>query len=517
MQSVRRTASSAAWHAASGIVCAMAISVLTAPVARGQTPPKPASAPTDRVEALQASLDELRKLIDGQRGLIEQQGARLATQEREIEVLKQRVDDTSHVALTANNAVADLKQQPPAPTVPAALEQRLADIEETVQRGPEMVAPAVSAGEFPGSIRVPGTDTNFKMGGQVRMTAVHSLGPLGVDDRFITSSIPVGTASAGDDERTTYTATPSRLNMDLRTPSRLGDVRSFLEWDFANSSKGARLRQAFIQIRRWVVGQTWSTFSDPEAEPMGVDFEGLNAISLFRQAQIRFTQPLRDNLGLALAIENPAPDLTGAQGVNLTPDFIARVRWDPKGKGLLPGPHLVGRTAHIQAAMLIRTLRGDVTTQPDLTLSTGGFGGNVSGVIVPRWDTDDRIKFASNAGWGVGKYITDLGSLGGQDAVYDVVANELRALPVSSGYIGYERSWSRRFTSAVTYGIVNVENLDIQATDALHRTQRTSINLTWTPTPQLDLGLEFLAGTRVNKDGSHGASSQIQLGWNFRF
>lgn len=516
MQSARRTASSAARHAAGGILCVMALSVLTTPEAMGQTQPQRAAPPADRVEALQSSLDELRKLIADQRALIEQQDSRLSNQERAIEALKQRVDDTSHVALTANNAVADLKQQPPAPTVPAAIEQRLDEIEKTVQRGPEMPADAVSAGEFPGSIRVPGTDTNFKIGGQVRMTAVHSLGPLGVDDRFITSSIPVGTGSAGDDKRTTYTAQPSRLNMDLRTPSRLGDVRSFLELDFANSSKGARLRQAFIQVRRWVAGQTWSTFSDPEAEPMGVDFEGLNAISLFRQAQIRFTQPLRSNLGLALAIENPAPDLTGAQGVNLTPDFIARVRWDPKGKGL-PGPHLVGRTAHIQAAVLVRTLRGDVTTQPDLTLSTGGFGGNVSGVIVPRWDSDDRIKFASNAGWGIGKYITDLGSLGGQDAVYDVVTNQLRALPVSSGYFGYERVWSPRFTSAVTYGIVNVENLDIQPADALHRTQRTSINLTWIPTPQLDLGFEFLAGTRVNKDGSRGVSSQIQVGWKFRF
>lgn len=66
-------------------------------------------------------------------------------------------------------------------------------------------------------------------------------------------------------------------------------------------------------------------------------------------------------------------------------------------------------------------------------------------------------------------------------------------------------------------GIVNVANLDIQPVDALHRTQRTSVTLTFTPTPQLDLVLEFLAGTRVNKDGTRGASSQLQAGWTFRF
>ena len=142
---------------------------------------------------------------------------------------------------------------------------------------------------------------------------------------------------------------------------------------------------------------------------------------------------------------------------------------------------------------------------------------NVSGELVPSWDRDDRVKFASNNGWGIGKYITDLGTLGGQDAIYDSSAGTLRSLPVSSAYVGYERRWRPTFVSAFTYGIVNVSNLDIQPADALKRTQRTSINLTWSPVPQADIALEFLFGTRVNKDNEQGTSSQIQLGWIYRF
>ena len=44
-------------------------------------------------------------------------------------------------------------------------------------------------------------------------------------------------------------------------------------------------------------------FSDPEAEPDGLDFEGLNAISLFRQPMVRWTKPVADRFelpGLAL-------------------------------------------------------------------------------------------------------------------------------------------------------------------------------------------------------------------------
>jgi hypothetical protein len=152
-------------------------------------------------------------------------------------------------------------------------------------------------------------------------------------------------------------------------------------------------------------------------------------------------------------------------------------------------------------AGLFRTVhrpRGDA-------LVTGGIGGNISGVLVPRWDADERIKFAVIAGSGIGRYIDDLSSLGGQDAVYDAVQVSLRALLVSSGYVGYEHAWSPVFTTAVTYGVVNVSNLDIQLEDAFHRTQRTSINLMWNPVPFVDIVVEFLAGTRVNKNALQAA------------
>ena len=305
--------------------------------------------------------------------------------------------------------------------------------DQEAQRQPEMPKEVVSAGDFPGSIRIPGTDSAIKFGGQARMTLVHTLGPLGTEDRFVTSSIPVGSdQQAGEDARTVDSPSASRFGLDLRTPFERTTVRTFIEGDFAGSKNTFRLRHAFMQTNRWIIGQTWSTFSDPEAEPIGLDFEGLNAISLFRQAQIRYTHPLREQLQLALALENPAPDLTGATAVNLTPDFIARLRWQPGSA--MSGPLRLSATQHVQAAIIGRQLRGEATDQPQLTLSTGGFGVNVSGELVPGWDRDDRIKFATNNGWGIGKYITDLGTLGGQDAIYDPAAGTLRALPVSSAY-----------------------------------------------------------------------------------
>ncbi len=467
------------------VVIAAAALILCADPAR-------ANAQSAEQASIERSVAELRQLLDEQRELLRQQARIIEAQGRDIEALRSRIGQP---------AVAG----PPTPPVAPAASGREAN--------PDLPAPVIVAGEFPRSIGIPGTDSAVRLGGQTRLMMVHSLGSLGTDDRFVTSSIPVeGSQQSGEDARITYSAAASRVNLDLRANTPKGSVRTFIESDFAGENRTMRLRHAFVQNTHWLGGQTWSTFSDPEAEPIGLDFEGLNAISLFRQPQVRYTRNVRPTIDLSLALENPAPDLTGASGVNVTPDFVARVRWNPEKR-----PTLLSRTAHVQAAVLVRTLRGEVADRPELTLATGGFGMNVSGVLIPRWDVDDRIKFASNAGWGIGRYITDLGSLGGQDGVYDSTTESLRALPVSSAYVGYERMWRPSFTSAITYGYVNVSNLDIQMADSLRRTQRTSINLTWDPIQNASLVMEFLAGTRVNKDGKKGSSSQVQLGWLYRF
>jgi hypothetical protein len=46
-------------------------------------------------------------------------------------------------------------------------------------------------------------------------------------------------------------------------------MRAFIEGDFAGDGRLFRLRHAYGQWKSLVIGQTWSTFADPEAEPDG--------------------------------------------------------------------------------------------------------------------------------------------------------------------------------------------------------------------------------------------------------
>jgi hypothetical protein len=42
-------------------------------------------------------------------------------------------------------------------------------------------------------------------------------------------------------------------------------------------------------------------------------------------------------------------------------------------------------------------------------------------------------------------------------------------------------------------------------------------HLMWNPVPFVDIVVEYLAGTRVNKNGQCASSSQIQSGWTLKF
>ena len=148
------------------------------------------AAPPAGQPAVEAMLTELRTLVTEQRALIDGQAERIGALEKDLAALKQA--------------------QAGVPTAPAVAPSPQAA--QDAQRQPEMPKEVVSAGDFPGSIRIPGTDSAIKFGGQARMTLVHTLGPLGTEDRFVTSSIPVGSdQQAGENARTVYSPSPSRF------------------------------------------------------------------------------------------------------------------------------------------------------------------------------------------------------------------------------------------------------------------------------------------------------------------
>ena len=457
------------------------------------------------IDAQRATIEEQQRLIAAQKAAADTQAVQIDTQRARLAVLETQLEQMK-------KRLEILESQTNLPAWEDSLKLRIEKVEAATKKSPELPPDVVSAGDFPGSIRIPGADAAIKFGGRIRTSVVLTLDPLGTDDRFLTNSIPVGKPPvSGEEKRTNISARASRLNIEFRTPGGAEELRAFFEGDFASDNNSFRLRHAYAQYRGFLAGQTWSTFSDPWVELEDLDFEGVSSENVIRQPQVRYWWSPKPDTRLAVAIETPAVSLTGGQGVNLFPDAIARGYW--------------GRTngGHLQVAGVLRQIRGEATAGGVAT--AWGGGASVSGVAnVPVKQLTDRFMFQFNGGVGIARYINDLNSAGGMDAVFDTTDGSLNALPVLGWYMGYEHQWKQwkslqtmNLRSTVLWSVVLVNNFDFQPPDAYHKTNRLAANAVFSPTGRADLGLEYIFGTRKNKDGQSASANQIQLVALFRF
>jgi hypothetical protein len=478
--------------------------------------PEPAAAPTADSTA---DISEQTKEIERQLALIEEQKKRIEAQEGDIKALKQQLADMEQTLLSLKRRLDELEAAgtPPSKPTDVATQEKAdaAAAAEEEPSSPEVPQEVVSAGDFPGSIRIPGSDA-VKFGALIRTAFVFTLAPLGSDTSFLTYSIPVGPPPPGTGARTAFTANTSRFNVDFRTPTGIGQIRAFIEGDFTGPGNTFYLRQAYAQYRGLLVGQTWSTFADPAAAPEDIDYEGVSSKNEIRQPQIRYTWKALQKFSYAVSAETPAVSITGGVGINVVPDLIGRVIWRPK------------ENAHVQFAGVLREVRGQSNANPADTKSDNAWGVSVSaGWPIQRWHLTDRVVFQINGGVGIARYIKDLNGEGGEDGVFDNANGNLVALPVLGWYVAYQHMWrawattrNMNLRSSIIGSWVYVDNpafLTVQDPEAYKRTQRYAGNLVFSPSPRIDIGVEYIWGERTDLNGESGTSSQIQLVGFFRF
>jgi hypothetical protein len=174
---------------------------------------------------------------------------------------------------------------------------------------------------------------------------------------------------------------------------------------------------------------------------------------------------------------------------------------------------------------VLRQIRGESNATPDITKSAIGWGVSVSAAWpFQRWKLVDRIVFQVNAGVGIARYIKDLNAMGGEDAAFDTTDDSLHALPVLGWYLSYQHMWREWETtrkmnlrSSIILSWVYVDNPAFQPPDSYDHTKRYAANIVFSPSPRIDVGLEYIWGMRTNFDGQSGTSDQIQLVGYFRF
>jgi hypothetical protein len=445
------------------------------------------------------TIDELRKLIEQQQQLLEEQSKQIERQQEEIatqrELLRSMQTQVDQLAEAQDQGLSE-------ETV--ALRTRLEELEGVVAKEADAPTDIEADDEFPGSIRIPGTNARMKFGGWIKLSAVRTYDPLGTDDRFIVATIPTQTQTAGEDQRSTLSVRQSRFNVDLREMTTGGPLRAFWEADFAEEGETFRLRHAYGQWKNVLVGQTWSTFVDDVAVPEEIDFEGLSGRINLRQPLVRYTDALGD-FRLDVAIEDPEAEITGGEGVSNLPSVVMRLRRTRDDK-------------HLQVALLLREIRGQADFNPDLTREAYGWAVSASRkAALPLWDEKDNLTFQLNVGKGIGRYVNDLDSAEGQDGFFNEATGDLETVPVFAGYVAYQHWWKPRYRSTVVYNWVRVENASFQGGEAYKRTDRATLNLIYSPIPRIDLGGEVLWGERKDENGAVGTAWQTQISVRYRY
>jgi hypothetical protein len=167
------------------------------------------------------------------------------------------------------------------------------------------------------------------------------------------------------------------------------------------------------------------------------------------------------------------------------------------------------------------------TSEDIPTANTTGWGATTSGrKSLTWWGDGDFVLWQLSYGKGIGRYINDLGTIGGGDAVFDP-DGDLHALPLFAGFFSYQHRWPKDFwflekwpgimRSNFTMSWVNIDNFDFQADKNYQSTLRASLNLIYMPAHNVRLGIELLWGERRNKDDSKGTATQLQMSARYDF
>jgi len=313
------------------------------------------------------------------------------------------------VLITAS-AIALVALRPP-PTVAGELENplgtasKIRDPRNRIGSSEAAPAQAMTAGDLPGSWKLPGTDTSVALHGYVKADAIYTLGAPHsvVGDSFAVSMIPLDGSRAenqGDDVR--FHARQSRVRIDTSTPTEHGALKTRIETDFFGAAgeqgfanaDGMRIRHAWASIGPLLAGQTFSTFEDQDTIPDAIDFFGPIGAKQVFQGQLRYTAQLGDTLSLDAAVENPEQSNVTSGGtsnvgvVDRHPDYAAALRYrDSWG------------AAHL-AAVLRNFSYDDGRGAAD---RTWGYGVRLGGHA--KLDGKDRLGFTLKLGDGLGRYL----------------------------------------------------------------------------------------------------------------
>jgi hypothetical protein len=333
--------------------------------------------------------------------------------------------------------------------------------------------------------------------GSMRLNGAYDLNGLTNNNSFSTYDIPVG-EDAIDQGRFFMAPYQSRLGIEVTRSGLLNNFRVKIETDFLGTNNGLRIRHAFVETGNFIIGQTWSTFTDVNSVPQTVDVDGPNSSVQLRTVRIRYADRLLEsNLKYIVSLESPDPDVVLADSLS---DRIP-AQFLPDVAGQLVRNFEFG---YLSLASIIRgiTVRDSSGSSEQIL----GYGFLLSGVY--NLDTENKFLFQGVYGAAISRFITALKGQG-IDLVYNPNTELFEATKSFGLLFSYSHKWRSDISSAFTLGMVGIINKDYEPADAFSQSWYYSGNVFWNALLGVRFGLEIAQGRRINNDGNFGRATRI--------
>ena len=449
------------------------------------------------------------------------------------------------------------------------MKERLAKLEaDKADKRRVSAAAAVEAGDKPRSWKLPGTNTSMNVGGFVKMQVLWDFSQSGQGTAAGATTEGAGAGvypvpgSVADNVfnggNVQFTARRSRFWIQTWTPTDWGELRTYIEADFAGSGSTAgpstnllRLRQAFGTLGPVLMGKTQTLFGGLIGQPELLHDGAPMAMGALRIEQIRYSHNFGGGLVLSVALESPcmtsdaAPGgaqagsscdwvLTANNGTGIGPanapgparwpDVVAALQWNFPNGALYASGMIGQRNIDSGGPSFLNGLQRD-----DSTIVWGG-------TLAGRYDFG-RVEIGGmgGIGSGIGNKYFDGGATGFVDGV--IVANvgsnstDLRGVLVYGGigYVQVKVTDTIRVTGAYNYvmhevlsettgGTKGSQKAAISPTGATTQAYWAAFgNILWNPVPQVTFGAEYSYQFAYRYNGPDVHAHRLQLAAIYRF
>jgi DcaP outer membrane protein len=411
------------------------------------------------------------------------------------------------------------------------LEQELHDLKQQISAAQQLPKQAVVGPNVPVETDTrqaeehseqPKPSSSIDFYGYAMLDSGYNFGSINPDwfDVMRPTQLPSSTGEYGPNGSTFAGVRQTRFGVKTFTPTDFGDLKTIFEFELFGTGVDAgqttfRLRQAWGELGHFGGGQTWSPFMDIDVFPNSLEYWGPNGMVFFRNVQVRWT-PIQGASNVVIALERPGASADGGvysdriELQNVVPQF----KWPD-----LSGHVRIARDwGYIQVAAIVRKIAWVDTNPVQFNLSGTAIGWGVNTTSNVKFTKNDIGRFAVVYGEGVENYMNDAPVDVGIRNNFSNPVTPIKGVPLPVlGVVAFlDHNWSERFSTAVGYSMVNIENSNAMTASSFHQGHYALGNLLYHPVKQVTIGGEFQFGRRVNfTDGFNYNDYKLQFSMRY--